>query len=133
MESRHTNIEMFGGDNKQSFRKWIQIFTAQLEEWDLQKQPIFLHRYPEAAPPELFLGKGVLKQCSKFTGEHPCRCLISIKVALQLCLCANKVFTFVFQYMAFSNNAAFTDVKEAMMEELWRRLQANVKNKTANK
>ena len=24
--------------------------------------------------------------------------------------------------MAFSNNAAFTDVKEAMMEELWRRL-----------
>ena len=23
--------------------------------------------------PEVFLGKGVLKICSKFTGEHPCR------------------------------------------------------------
>ena len=24
-------------------------------------------------PQEVFLGKGVLKKCSKFTGEHPCR------------------------------------------------------------
>ena len=23
--------------------------------------------------PEVFLGKGVLKKCSKFTGEHPCQ------------------------------------------------------------
>ena len=23
--------------------------------------------------PEVFLEKGVLKRCSKFTGEHPCR------------------------------------------------------------
>ena len=23
--------------------------------------------------PEVFLGKGVLKTCRKFTGEHPCR------------------------------------------------------------
>ena len=30
--------------------------------------------------PEVFLGKGVLKICSKFTGEHPCRSLISIKL-----------------------------------------------------
>ena len=29
--------------------------------------------------PEVFLGKGVLKICSKFTGEHPCRSAISIK------------------------------------------------------
>ena len=27
--------------------------------------------------PEVFLGKGALKICSKFTGEHPCRSLIS--------------------------------------------------------
>ena len=33
-------------------------------------------------PPEVFLGKGVLKICSKFkfTGEHPCRSTISIKL-----------------------------------------------------
>ena len=33
-----------------------------------------------SSPPEVFLGKGVLKICSKFTGEHPCRSAISIKL-----------------------------------------------------
>ena len=28
----------------------------------------------------MFLGKEVLKICSKFTGEHPCRIVISIKL-----------------------------------------------------
>ena len=35
---------------------------------------------PGSNPPEMFLGKGVLKICSKFTGEHPCRSAISIKL-----------------------------------------------------
>ena len=30
--------------------------------------------------PEVFLTKGVLKICSKFTGEHPYRSAISIKL-----------------------------------------------------
>ena len=30
--------------------------------------------------PEVFLEKGVLKICSKFTGEHPCQSVISIKL-----------------------------------------------------
>ena len=30
--------------------------------------------------PEVFLRKGVLKICSKFTREHPCRSAISIKL-----------------------------------------------------
>ena len=30
--------------------------------------------------PEVFLGKGILKIWSKFTGEHPCRSAISIKL-----------------------------------------------------
>ena len=30
--------------------------------------------------PEVLLGKGVLKICSKFTGEHPCRSAISAKL-----------------------------------------------------
>ena len=29
--------------------------------------------------PEVFLGKGILKICSKFTGEHTCRSAISVK------------------------------------------------------
>ena len=31
-------------------------------------------------PTEVFLGKGVLKMSSKFTGEHLCRSVISIKL-----------------------------------------------------
>ena len=34
--------------------------------------------------PEVFLGKVVLKICSKFTGEHPCRSAISIKLLATL-------------------------------------------------
>ena len=30
--------------------------------------------------PEVFLGKAVLKICCKFTGEHPCRSVILIKL-----------------------------------------------------
>ena len=30
--------------------------------------------------PEVFLGKGVLEICSKFTGEYPCRSVITIKL-----------------------------------------------------
>ena len=30
--------------------------------------------------PEVFLREGALKICSKFTGEHPCRSVISIKL-----------------------------------------------------
>ena len=32
------------------------------------------------SPPELFLEKSVLKICSKFIGEHPCRSVILIKL-----------------------------------------------------
>ena len=34
--------------------------------------------------PEVLLGKGVLKKCSKFTGEHPCQSAISIKLQSNL-------------------------------------------------
>ena len=33
---------------------------------------------------EVFLGKGVLKICNKFTGEHPCRSVISINLLCNL-------------------------------------------------
>ena len=31
-----------------------------------------------SSPPEVFLGIGVLKICNKFTGENPCRTVISL-------------------------------------------------------
>ena len=35
--------------------------------------------YDRSRSPEVFSGKGVLKICSKFTGEHPYQSVISIK------------------------------------------------------
>ena len=37
----------------------------------------FMH---QSSNPKMFLRKSVLKICSKFTGEHPCRSAISIKL-----------------------------------------------------
>ena len=39
---------------------------------------------PRSSRPDVFLGKGILKICSKFTGEHPCQSVISIKLAAVL-------------------------------------------------
>ena len=41
--------------------------------------------------PEVFLGKGVLKIGSKFTGEHPCRSVISIKFPTQPAITCSKL------------------------------------------
>ena len=44
----------------------------------LFKTNLLIHR---SSPPEVLLGKGVLKLCSKFTGEQPRRSAVSIKLA----------------------------------------------------
>ena len=41
---------------------------------------LFLGRSYKSSHSEVFLGKGVLKICSKFTVVHPCRNSISIKL-----------------------------------------------------
>ena len=41
---------------------------------------LHIHAIYRSSHPEVFIGKGVLKICSKFTGEHPCRSAISIKL-----------------------------------------------------
>ena len=44
--------------------------------------PHFLHYYTDyrSSHPKVFLRGGLLKICSKFTGEHPCRKVISTKL-----------------------------------------------------
>ena len=37
-------------------------------------------RICRSSHPEVFLGKNILKTCSKFTGEDPCQIVISIKL-----------------------------------------------------
>ena len=41
---------------------------------------IILEERNRSSRPEVFLRKSVLKICSKFTGEHPCRGVISIEL-----------------------------------------------------
>ena len=58
---------------------FLAQFTRFFNRWDSQ---ICSEKKKKArsSHPGVFLGKGVLKICSKFTGEHPCRKVISIKL-----------------------------------------------------
>ena len=40
----------------------------------------FFRRRFRSSHPEVFLGNGIPKICSNFTGEHPCRSAISVKL-----------------------------------------------------
>ena len=52
------------------------VFFMSLAVHEIDVIPV----YNRSSPTELFLVKGVLKSDSKFTGEYPCRSLISIKL-----------------------------------------------------
>ena len=56
--------------------KWMQNTDDQSYVTMLYAQRC-IHR---SSPSEVFLGRSLLKLCSKFTGEHPCRSTISIKL-----------------------------------------------------
>ena len=48
--------------------------------FDLMKN---LTAFFRSSHPQVFLGKGVPKICSRFTGEHPCQSVISIEITLR--------------------------------------------------
>ena len=54
------------------------------ENWYFNSLAGKLTTFFRSIPPEVFLVKCVLKICSKFTGDHPCRCVISIKLHLHV-------------------------------------------------
>ena len=58
----------------------------------------YFHLLYRSSRPEVLLRKGALKICSKFTEEHPCRCVISKKLQNNM----RKVFcTLVFNQQKF--------------------------------
>ena len=61
---------------------------------------------------EVFLEKHVLKICAKFTGEQPCRSVISILVAKQLTLRYTLVQVFSCKFSAYFQNTF-------SLEHLW--------------
>ena len=61
------NYEVVKRFRRDNFKYLFVTWVTQLQ---FQKQP----------RPEMFLRKGVLKIFSKFTGEHPCKSAVSIKL-----------------------------------------------------
>ena len=80
VKSNFLNLELFL-NFEQSDTKWVGFRSSR---------------------PEVFLVKGVLKIRSKFTGEHPCRSVISIKLVgdfieitpRQVCSSVNSLYIF---------------------------------------
>ena len=80
----------------------------------------------------MFLGKGVLKICSKSTAEHPCRSVISIKLLCNVieitlqhgCSPVNllHIFSFVFaifyHFFIFSPNETFKNYEKCFLFHL---------------
>ena len=64
---------------RQSAQKTTKIFI----ECIITFKVIFKSAVFRSSHPEVFLQKGVLKICSKFTGEHPRRSAISIATLLK--------------------------------------------------
>ena len=61
--------------------KMVICFKSELLESPQAPQngSLWYSKY-RSSHPGVFLGKGALKTCSKFTGEHPCENVISIKL-----------------------------------------------------
>ena len=53
---------------------WVTLFST--STWI----PVAISTSYRSSRPDVFLRKGVLRICSKFTGEHPCRSVVSIKL-----------------------------------------------------
>ena len=58
----------------------LRLINLGLVKWRSldQQSPIHLVLKDRSSRPEAFLREGVVKICSKFTGEHPCRSAISV-------------------------------------------------------
>ena len=64
---------------KRHFQKLFLLVNWILLSLFESTKPKYLNIF-KSSHPEVFLGKGILKICGKFTGEHPCRSVISIKL-----------------------------------------------------
>ena len=74
---------------------------SQMPDRLLKTNLYFIHQFSiqlwsvyRSSHPEVFLGKGAMKICSKFTGEHSCRNAISIKLLWRECSPVNLLHIF---------------------------------------
>ena len=68
-------------DSLEIQQKCIKILLDQVAK--LKPRLSYLLFLVKSSPPQVYLEKGALKICSKFTGDHPCQSVISIKLQSQ--------------------------------------------------
>ena len=96
----------------EKYRKICKIYTDHVGFIQISSAcPISYFNHPlvsnivRGSRPEVFFRKGVLKICSKFTWEHPCQSLISIKLLNQLYWNYTSAWVFSSKFAAhFQNN-----------------------------
>ena len=77
------NIQIYentGDYNTEVTETSMQEFCKSYILETMVKKNQHVSKIVRSSPPEVFLGKGVPKICSKFTGEHSCQSVISIKL-----------------------------------------------------
>ena len=91
-QARSYSMQSFEGSFWRLSVTWIflrisinRVLAIVFNQWIIQafiNCPITFdwRKFVRSSSPEVFLRKGVLKICSKFTGEHPCRSVISTKL-----------------------------------------------------
>ena len=60
--------------------KTLELLEMSIRNGSVKDILVSITRFSRSSPPEVFLGRSVLKICSKFTREQPCRNAISIKL-----------------------------------------------------
>ena len=85
MQNENKTCLLFANAKKCFDKLWLK--DCLIELYNLGYSPSTIRNLYEtnktlyrSSRPEVFLKKGVLKICSKFIGEHPCRSVISIKL-----------------------------------------------------
>ena len=87
---------------KRLFKKLIEVSKCGVETKDQQRTERIRANF-RSSHQKVFLRKGVLKICSKFIGEHPCRSATSIKLQ-QLYLTRTSAWVFSCKFAAYFQN-----------------------------
>ena len=71
------DVDVVKGDSPNGSKTTTALETNELDDIHVVGN---ISDCSDETPMKYFLKKGVLKICSKFTGEHPCRSAVSIKL-----------------------------------------------------
>ena len=101
---------VFSTTRKKKFIKYVAdkyeiMLMLQFSIQYAESLPFPLQLNTTEATLQMFLGRVVLKICSKFTGDHPCRIVISIKLQTTIRHgCSPVNLLHIFRTLSYKNN-----------------------------